>query len=150
MANKKFDTLMQMAGKNQQKRESDIRESEVSATTNNVKGGGEAAPAEEEKITPEKKKQTSTAKKETRGRKPRAGVPDAERPSAERGCKEGYERHGYVLPSDVVSQIKNLAKYFNMTESAVSELFLQQGIKAAIKKHGEACVEEQRVGGLLG
>ena len=85
MANKKLDTLMQMAGKNQQKRESEIREAEVSATTNNEKGGGETTPAEEEKITPEKKKQTSTAKKETRGRKPRAGVPDAERPSAERG-----------------------------------------------------------------
>lgn len=149
MANKKLDTLMQMGVKNQQKRESEIREAEVSATTNNEKGGGETTPAEEESKTTEKKKQASTAKKETRGRKPRAGVPDAERPSAERGCKEGYERHGYVLPSTVISQIKNLAKHFNMTESAVTELLLQQGIKAAIKKHGKDCVEEQRVGGLL-
>lgn len=149
MANKKLDTLMQMGVKNQQKRESEMREAEVSATTNNEKGGGETTPAEEESKTTEKKKQASTAKKETRGRKPRAGVPDAERPSAERGCKEGYERHGYVLPSTVISQIKNLAKHFNMTESAVTELLLQQGIKAAIKKHGKDCVEEQRVGGLL-
>ena len=149
MANKKLDTLMQMGVKNQQKRESEIREAEVSATTNNEKGGGETTPAEEESKTTEKKKQASIAKKETRGRKPRAGVPDAERPSAERGCKEGYERHGYVLPSTVISQIKNLAKHFNMTESAVTELLLQQGIKAAIKKHGKDCVEEQRVGGLL-
>ena len=149
MANKKLDTLMQMGVKNQQKRESEIREAEVSATTNNEKGGGETTPAEEESKTTEKKKQASTAKKETRGRKPRAGVPDAERPSAERGCKEGYERHGYVLPSTVISQIKNLAKHFNMTESAVTELLLQQGIKAAIKKHGKDCVEEQRGGGLL-
>lgn len=150
MANKKLDTLMQMAGKNQQKRESEIREAEVSATTNNEKGGGETASVQKAGVTSRGKKQAITEKKETRGRKPRAGVPDAERPSAERGCKEGYERHGYVLPSTVVSQIKNLAKYFNMTESAVSELFLQQGIKAAIKKHGKDCVEEQRVGGLLG
>lgn len=150
MANKKLDTLMQMAGKNQQKRESEIREAEVSSTINPEEGGVEAIPVQKEKEISDTKKQVSTVKKETRGRKPRAGVPDAERPSAERGCKEGYERHGYVLPSTVVSQIKNLAKYFNMTESAVSELFLQQGIKAAIKKHGEACVEEQRVGGLLG
>lgn len=149
MANKKLDTLMQMGVKNQQKRESEIREAEVSATTNNEKGGGETTPAEEESKTTEKKKQASTAKKETRGRKPRAGVPDAERPSAERGCKEGYERHGYVLPSTIILQIKNLAKHFNMTESAVTELLLQQGIKAAIKKHGKDCVEEQRVGGLL-
>lgn len=150
MANKKLDTLMQMAGKNQQKRESEIREAEVSATINPEEGGGETASVQNAGVDSRGKKQATTEKKETRGRKPRAGVPDAERPSAERGCKEGYERHGYVLPSTVVSQIKNLAKYFNMTESAVSELFLQQGIKAAIKKHGEACVEEQRVGGLLG
>lgn len=150
MANKKLDTLMQMAGKNQQKRESEIREAEVPVTTNLEEGGGETASVQNAGVDSRGKKQATTEKKETRGRKPRAGVPDAERPSAERGCKEGYERHGYVLPSTVVSQIKNLAKYFNMTESAVSELFLQQGIKAAIKKHGEACVEEQRVGGLLG
>lgn len=150
MANKKLDTLMQMAGKNQQKRESEIREAEVSATIDPEEGRVEVTAVQKEKGTTGTKKQTSTAKKETRGRKPRAGVPDAERPSAERGCKEGYERHGYVLPSEVVLQIKNLAKYFNMTESAVSELFLQQGIKAAIKKHGEVCVKEQRVGGLLG
>lgn len=149
MANKKFDTLAQMADKNQQKRESEIREAEAPVANNPEKGRVEAASAQKEKVTSRGKKQATTEKKETRGRKPRAGVPDAERPSAERGCKEGYERHGYVLPSDVVSQIKNLARYFNMTESAVSELFLQQGIKAAIKKHGEACVEEQRVGGLL-
>ena len=149
MATKKLDTLMQMAGKNQQKRESEIREAEVSLTTNLEEGREETAPVQKEKATSDNKKQASTAKKETRGRKPRAGVPDSERPSAERGCKEGYERHGYVLPSTIISQIKNLAKHFNMTESAVTELFLQRGIKAAIKKHGKDCAEEQRVGGLF-
>lgn len=132
-ANRKFDALLGKAASNGENRKQEIAETAQQSSVEK----------QDEKKTTEEVK--TVVKKETRGRKKRVGVDDSKRPSAERGCKIGYERHGFVLPSVMIEQVKNLAKRFGQTESAIAESLLQKGIDEAIAKHGESCVKGVKV-----
>lgn len=134
MANHKFESMMKMAKANNAEREieklkpEDVQTIET-ASAENVESVDKV---EENKVS-------------TKGRKKKSGgEAPAQRSSAEKGCKPGYSRHGYVLPLTMIEQISNMAKNFGYTESALTEMLIQKGIDEVIAKHGKSCVSEKK------
>ena len=64
---------------------------------------------------------------------------------AARGCKPGYIRHTYVLPQQMIDQVKAVAHFFNCSEVSAAEQILQKGLDDIKKKYGsEALVLRKR------
>lgn len=134
MANHKFESMMKMAKANNAEREIEKQKPEdvQSSETVNTEAVETVSNVEENKVA-------------ARGRKKKSGgEASVPRSSAEKGCKPGYSRHGYVLPLTMVEQISNMAKNFGYTESAVTEMLIQKGIDEVIAKHGKSCVSEKK------
>lgn len=70
--------------------------------------------------------------------------------SAETGCRPGYSRHTYILPVEVIEQIRNIASYCKQSESSTVEELLKKGIDDAIARNGRQIVREIRKKSLFG
>ena len=55
---------------------------------------------------------------------------------AARGCKPGYTRHTYVLPQQMIDQVKAVAQFFCCSEVSAAEQILQKGLDDIQKSHG--------------
>lgn len=143
MANHKFESMMKMAKANNAERENEKNEQqkpELAAQPEVVNAADEITSNPGAVII------TEELKPAKRGRKKQGGGEAAtQRSSAERGCKSGYSRHGYVLPLTMIEQVSNLAKHFGYTESYVTEMLIQKGIDEVIAKHGKACISDKKV-----
>jgi len=60
------------------------------------------------------------------------------------GCKAGYTRHTYVLPEQMINQIKAVSQFFGITESSATEQLVQKGLEAIISTHGKEAVTLQK------
>ena len=132
MANHKFESMMKMAKANNAEREIEKQKPEDVQFSETVNTEAVEIVSKVDKVP-------------TRGRKKKSGGESpVQRSSAEKGCKPGYSRHGYVLPLTMIEQISNMAKNFGYTESAVTEMLIQKGINEVIAKHGKSCVSEKK------
>ena len=101
---------------------------------------------------PSKKEGTKTKKEKTvkvvNSQKPT----DGERATvgAARGCKPGYTRHTYVLPQQMIDQVKAVAHFFNCSEVAAAEQIIQKGLDDIRKKHGKKALTLQKTQNLFG
>lgn len=64
--------------------------------------------------------------------------------AAERGCKKGYARHTYILPIEVIEQIKNMSINLGLPETAIVEQLLSRSIKEVVQKHGKKIVDSDK------
>lgn len=60
------------------------------------------------------------------------------------GCKVGYTRHTYVLPEQMIDQIKAVSQFFGITESSATEQLVQKGIEAIVSAHGKKAITLQK------
>jgi hypothetical protein len=65
---------------------------------------------------------------------------------ASSGCREGYTRHTYVLPLDLIDKVKAAANYFGISEVAAAERLLSKAIADLEEKHGKACTKLNKGG----
>ena len=63
---------------------------------------------------------------------------------AARGCKPGYTRHTYVLPQQMIDQVKAVAQFFCCSEVSAAEQLIQRGLDDIRKKHGEKALILQK------
>lgn len=63
---------------------------------------------------------------------------------AARGCKPGYTRHTYVLPRQMIDQVKAVAQFFCCSEVSAAEQLIQRGLDDIRKKHGEKALILQK------
>lgn len=137
--NHKFESMMKMAQANTAERETSKKETEtVEKPVPTSKNTEENQNSQKTVSSNDTLSDTANGKKQGRGEAP------AQRPSAEKGCKPGYSRHGYVIPLTMIEQVSNMAKYFGYTESALCEMLLQKGIDEVISKHGKECILEKK------
>ena len=59
---------------------------------------------------------------------------------AARGCKPGYTRHTYVLPQQMIDQIKAVS----CSEVSAAEQLIQKGLDDIKKKHGKKALTLQK------
>lgn len=88
--------------------------------------------------------------KSVRSRKPPVSVATQRtEKGAARGCKPGYTRHTYVLPQQMIDQVKAVAHFFNCSEVAAAEQILQKGLDDIQKKHGKKALTLQKTQSLF-
>lgn len=63
---------------------------------------------------------------------------------AARGCKPGYTRHTYVLPQQMIDQVKAVAQFFCCSEVSAAEQLIQKGLDDIKKKHGKKALTLQK------
>ena len=63
---------------------------------------------------------------------------------AARGCKPGYTRHTYVLPQQMIDQVKAVAQFFCCSEVSAAEQLIQKGLDDIKKKHGKRALTLQK------
>lgn len=63
---------------------------------------------------------------------------------AARGCKPGYTRHTYVLPQQMIDQIKAVSQFFCCSEVSAAEQLIQKGLDDIKKKHGKKALTLQK------
>lgn len=63
---------------------------------------------------------------------------------AARGCKPGYTRHTYVLPEQMINQVKAVAQFFCCSEVSAAEQLIQKGLDDIKKKHGKKALTLQK------
>lgn len=63
---------------------------------------------------------------------------------AARGCKPGYTRHTYVLPEQMINQVKAVAQFFCCSEVSAAEQLIQKGLDDIKKKHGKKALILQK------
>ena len=61
-----------------------------------------------------------------------------------RGCKPGYTRHTYVLPQQMIDQIKAVSQFFCCSEVSAAEQLIQKGLDDIKKKHGKKALTLQK------
>lgn len=69
---------------------------------------------------------------------------------AARGCKPGYTRHTYVLPKQMIDQVKAVAQFFCCSEVSAAEQLIQKGLDDIKKKHGKKALTLQKTQTLFG
>ena len=68
---------------------------------------------------------------------------------AARGCRPGYTRHTYVLPQQMIDQIKAVAQFFCCSEVSAAEQLIQKGLDDIRKKHGKKALTLQKTQSLF-
>jgi len=63
---------------------------------------------------------------------------------AARGCKPGYTRHTYVLPEQMINQVKAVAQFFCCSEVSAAEQLIQKGLDDIRKRHGKKALTLQK------
>lgn len=63
---------------------------------------------------------------------------------ASRGCRPGYTRHTYVLPQQMIDQIKAVSQFFCCSEVSAAEQLIQKGLDDIRKKHGKKALTLQK------
>ena len=63
---------------------------------------------------------------------------------AARGCKLGYTRHTYVLPQQMIDEVKAVAQFFCCSEVSAAEQLIQKGLDDIKKKHGKKALTLQK------
>lgn len=58
----------------------------------------------------------------------------------EKGCRDGYSRHTYILPKLIIEQIHNISRHMGQTEGEIMEQLLTKGIEEVQSKHGTKIV----------
>ena len=88
--------------------------------------------------TPKKEKvvRSDKAKENTDGKRATIG--------AARGCKPGYTRHTYVLPQQMIDEVKAVAQFFCCSEVSAAEQLIQKGLDDIKKKHGKKALTLQK------
>ena len=84
----------------------------------------------EKTVRSDKMKETTDGKRATIG--------------ADRGCKPGYTRHTYVLPQQMIDQVKAVAQFFCCSEVSAAEQLIQKGLDDIKKKHGKKALILQK------
>ncbi len=56
---------------------------------------------------------------------------------AARGCKPGYTRHTYILPQQMIDQVKAVAQFFRCSEVSAAEQLIQKGLDEIKKENGK-------------
>lgn len=95
-----------------------------------------------EKTKKEKSVQSSKTQKTKTGERATIG--------AARGCKPGYTRHTYVLPQQMIDQVKAVAQFFCCSEVSAAEQLLQKGLDDIRKQHGKKALTLQKTQNLFG
>lgn len=98
------------------------------------------------------KKEVSKTKKEqsvkaVNGQKPANG--ERATIGAARGCKPGYTRHTYVLPQQMIDQVKAVAQFFCCSEVSAAEQLIQKGLDDIRKQHGKKALTLQKTQSLF-
>lgn len=68
---------------------------------------------------------------------------------AARGCKPGYTRHTYVLPQQMIDQVKAVAQFFCCSEVSAAEQLIQKGLDDIRKRHGNKALTLQKTQSLF-
>ena len=90
----------------------------------------------------EKVVRSDKAKENTDGKRATIG--------AARGCKPGYTRHTYVLPQQMIDEVKAVAQFFCCSEVSAAEQLIQKGLDDIKKKHGKKALTLQKTQTLFG
>ena len=90
----------------------------------------------EKSVKPDSMQETSDGKRATYG--------------AARGCKPGYTRHTYVLPQQMIDQVKAVAQFFCCSEVSAAEQLIQKGLDDIKKKQGKKTLTLQKTQTLFG
>ena len=109
-----------------------------------VVSGDEATNTSKKKVAKTKKEKTvrvDNSVKLTNGERATIG--------AARGCKPGYTRHTYVLPEQMINQVKAVAQFFCCSEVSAAEQLIQKGLDDIRKKHGKKALTLQKTQNLF-
>ena len=109
-----------------------------------VVSGDEATNTSKEEVSKTKKEKTvrvDNSVKLTNGERATIG--------AARGCKPGYTRHTYVLPEQMINQVKAVAQFFCCSEVSAAEQLIQKGLDDIRKKHGKKALTLQKTQNLF-
>ena len=68
---------------------------------------------------------------------------------AARGCKPGYTRHTYVLPQQMIDQVKAVAQFFCCSEVSAAEQLIQKGLDDIRKRHVNKALTLQKTQSLF-
>lgn len=104
-----------------------------------VVSGDEATNTSKKEVAKTKKEKTvrvDNSVKSTNGERATIG--------AARGCKPGYTRHTYVLPEQMINQVKAVAQFFCCSEVSAAEQLIQKGLDDIRKKHGKKALTLQK------
>lgn len=104
-----------------------------------VVSGDEATKTSKKEVAKTKKEKTvrvDNSVKLTNGERATIG--------AARGCKPGYTRHTYVLPEQMINQVKAVAQFFCCSEVSAAEQLIQKGLDDIKKKHGKKALILQK------
>jgi hypothetical protein len=104
-----------------------------------VVSGDEATNTSKKEVSKTKKEKTvrvDNSVKLTNGERATIG--------AARGCKPGYTRHTYVLPEQMINQVKAVAQFFCCSEVSAAEQLIQKGLDDIKKKHGKKALTLQK------
>ena len=104
-----------------------------------VVSGDEATNTSKKEVSKTKKEKTvrvDNSVKLTNGERATIG--------AARGCKPGYTRHTYVLPEQMINQVKAVAQFFCCSEVSAAEQLIQKGLDDIKKKHGKKALILQK------
>ena len=109
-----------------------------------VVSGDEATNTSKKEVSKTKKEKTvrvDNSVKLTNGERATIG--------AARGCKPGYTRHTYVLPEQMINQVKAVAQFFCCSEVSAAEQLIQKGLDDIRKKHGKKALTLQKTQSLF-
>lgn len=109
-----------------------------------VVSGDEATNTSKKEVSKTKKEKTArvdNSVKLTNGERATIG--------AARGCKPGYTRHTYVLPEQMINQVKAVAQFFCCSEVSAAEQLIQKGLDDIRKKHGKKALMLQKTQNLF-
>ena len=109
-----------------------------------VVSGDEATNTSKKEVSKTKKEKTvrvDNSVKLTNGERATIG--------AARGCKPGYTRHTYVLPEQMINQVKAVAQFFCCSEVSAAEQLIQKGLDDIRKKHGKRALTLQKTQNLF-
>lgn len=109
-----------------------------------VVSGDEATNTSKKEVSKTKKEKTvrvDNSVKLTNGERATIG--------AARGCKPGYTRHTYVLPEQMINQVKAVAQFFCCSEVSAAEQLIQKGLDDIRKKHGKKALTLQKTQNLF-
>jgi len=104
-----------------------------------VVSGDEATNTSKKEVSKTKKEKTvrvDNSVKLTNGERATIG--------AARGCKPGYTRHTYVLPEQMINQVKAVAQFFCCSEVSAAEQLIQKGLDDIRKRHGKKALTLQK------
>ncbi len=104
-----------------------------------VVSGDEATNTSKKEVSKTKKEKTvrvDNSVKLTNGERATIG--------AARGCKPGYTRHTYVLPEQMINQVKAVAQFFCCSEVSAAEQRIQKVLDDIRKKHGKKALTLQK------